>query len=64
VGIAGLGDAGATDLRNNGIDDENRLSVLKHLRKSIPDAAGRIDCNSALAAYLADREGLLETPTG
>ena len=56
VGIAGLGDAGFTDLTKNGITDETRLTVLQHLNESIPDGS-KVDCQSSLAAYLVLREG-------
>jgi hypothetical protein len=56
AGIAGLGDAGLTDLEKNGIRDETRLTVLQHLRDSIPASGGRTDCAGVLAAYLVLRE--------
>src|ERR1700730_16479271 len=40
AGIAGLGDAGLADLQKNRIRDETRLTVLQHLRDSIPASAG------------------------
>jgi hypothetical protein len=56
AGIAGLGDAGLADLQKNGIRDETRLTVLQHLRDSIPASAGRTDCAGILTAYLVLRE--------
>jgi hypothetical protein len=56
VRIAGLGDAGLTDLQKNGIRDETRLTVLQHLRDSMPASAEKMDCAGVLAAYLVLRE--------
>lgn len=54
--IAGLGDSGYSDLVKNGVKDETRLTVLRHLATSIPDSLGRTDCAQILSAYLVLRE--------
>lgn len=54
--VAGLGNAGYEDLAKNGVNDETRLSVLKHLSDSIPSSLGRTDCVGILSGYLVLRE--------
>jgi hypothetical protein len=54
--IAGLGDAGYKDLVKNGVTDETRLTVLRHLSDSIPASLGRTDCAGILSGYLVLRE--------
>ena len=54
--IASLGDAGYSDLVKNGVTDETRLSVLRHLDQSIPAGLGKTDCAGMLSAYLVLRE--------
>jgi len=44
------------DLRKNGVD-ESILSVLTHVRESIPAVMGRTNCAQIMAAYLLLREG-------
>ena len=53
---ASLGDAGYSDLVKNGVTDETRLSVLRHLDQSIPAGLGKTDCAGMLSAYLVLRE--------
>jgi hypothetical protein len=54
--VAALGNAGYEDLIKNGVNDETRLSVLKHLSDSIPASLGRTDCVGILSGYLVLRE--------
>ena len=54
--ILGLSAAGYSDLEQNSIHDETRLTVLQHLRDSIPSGSFKLDCRSVLAAYLVLRE--------
>lgn len=55
--IAALANAGYQDLVKNGITDETRLSVLRHLADSIPPGGAPVDCAGVLSAYLVLREG-------
>jgi len=55
VGIAGIADAGFTDLQSHGITTDDRLTVLQHLSDSVP-AVGPVDCQGVMAAYLVLRE--------
>jgi len=52
--IAALANSGYQDLVANHVTDETRLTVLMHMRESIP--SGRQDCQGILAAYLVLRE--------
>ena len=44
------------DLHKNGKND-SILSVLVHIRESIPSSLGRTNCAGIMAAYLVLREG-------
>ncbi len=59
-GIAGLADAGQSDLSSHGIT-ETRLDVLHQIASSVP-ATTQVDCQSVLAAFLLLREGASPTP--
>lgn len=56
AGIAALANAGYQDLVKNGITDETRLTVLRHLAASMPPGSAPIDCAGVLSAYLVLRE--------
>ncbi len=55
VHIAGIADAGLSDLQQHGITDETRLTVLQHLVASVRSSA-KVDCQGVMAAYLVLRE--------
>lgn len=45
-----------TDLQKNGVD-ETILSLIEHVRSSIPASLAPTDCAQIMAAYLVLREG-------
>lgn len=55
--LAAVTNATLEDLQKNGVTDESELSVLQHLKTSVPSTAGRTNCTSVAAAYATLREG-------
>jgi hypothetical protein len=39
-------------LADSGVHDETTVTMLRHLRESIPDGAPRMDCAQVLGAYI------------
>lgn len=56
VKVAGYVDTAYRDLERNGVTDETRLTVMKHLARSIPPSAAPTRCDQVAAAYLTLRE--------
>jgi hypothetical protein len=46
------------DLQKNGVSDETNLSLIGHIKESIPQGAVPTDCRQVMAAYLVMREPL------
>jgi hypothetical protein len=44
-------------LEEKGVDDETTVTVLQHLRQSIPDGAPVMNCSTVLAPYITMRTG-------
>jgi hypothetical protein len=47
----------ANELLGKSGDDESRLSIMRHVSKSVPSAAPKMPCSDVFAAYVTLRQG-------